>query len=566
MNVPAFLSAVPVRRALPVICMLSAGGLNAQQRAPRLKVAEVPPHTVVPSKELLITDPAVLQSPETQFPGPLSFGHLMQEMAGKEQASAFTLAWLELWMKDQTVNGNVAPARTKMEELVLAPWRERDAIARAELNEPEPLIWEPNLANAPFKLIAIVNRMDLIAPQIVAQFLSEREQTRLTLRFLSGDMLALAPVAGPSGFQPFGELFHIDTPEGRELAQPLLNIRKGTGALTLTPEQAKLPVFIPSPPPPDSGGSAGYRGGMTPGRQLAASGEGRLVFAVTGPSGRPPGNGFNVIFEYSLTTPATATTAGFAPTPPSGADNTSVWAARWHQLGTHAAFDAEYIKDLVQVTRAFTDSQGSEKRNFISQIRTNDGALDTIREFRQFHFVAAKDVLHPARLRQAPVSLTPADQFRDREKGKVLSMVLRKDKIRRGGPASFPISVRLTGQKEAVGLMGASALLPGNPMDFHWEVSDLRNKQMARNFSMQTCTGCHGGETRCDDGCHVKVDSDGNSTVLSAFLTKVKAGSTAPDGEMADRAAILKALFHPEDRLATMDLLRIMEKRNRRTH
>jgi hypothetical protein len=35
---------------------------------------------------------------------------------------------------------------------------------------------------------------------------------------------------------------------------------------------------------------------------------------------------------------------------------------------------------------------------------------------------------------------------------------------------------------------------------------------------------------------------------------------------MADRAAILKALFHPEDRLATMDLLRIMEKRNRRTH
>ena len=549
MSVPAFLSAVPVRCALPVMIMLTSAGLRAQQIAPQGKPVAAPPHPVVPEKELLITDPAVLQSREAQYPGALSFGHLMEQMAGKEQAGAFTRAWLEMWLEDQTVNGNVAPARSKMEELVLAPWKAKDAADRAALSIPEPLIWDPILANAPFKLIAVVNRMDLLAPEILAKAISAREASEQSLRFLNGDFTAMSPKPGNPGFAPVGELFHVSTPEGRQLTESF-------------PGNTTKSVFVPSPAPSDSGGT-GYRGGgLMPAQQLAISGEGRLVFAVTDRVGRPLGSGFNVIFEYGLSTPPPPGCGTF----PKGQDNTTVWAARWHNLGIHATFDDGYLSDLIEVTRAFTDAVSSSKKVLISQIRTNDGALDPVREFRQFHLVAATSD-RAARLRQAPVSLTPADQFRDPEKAKVLTMVLnaRIDKVSKSLPVSFPPAITIPGQREPVGIMGASALLPGNPMEFHWETS-LKNKQAVRNFSMQTCTGCHGGETHCDDGCHIKVDPAGSSAVLSSFLTKTKTGSTAADGEMRDRAAILQLLLHPEDRQTSRDLIRIMEKRNRRTH
>jgi hypothetical protein len=304
-----------------------------------------------------------------------------------------------------------------------------------------------------------------------------------------------------------------------------------------------------------------------------------LVFAVTDTAGRPLGNGFNVIFEYSLTVPSQLSggSCGF-PAPASQVNNqtnTTVWAARWHHLGTHASFDAAYMADLISVTSAFTDIQFTGARSFISQVRTNDGALDAVREFRQFQFVPSPpDNNAIPRLRQAPVSLTPADQFRGTATSNVLTMVLnsRLDKINRGLPSAFPVAVRVSGQKEPVGLMGASALLPGNPMDFHWEVSSLQNNKMARNFSVQTCTGCHGGDTRCEDGCHLKTSLAGDSTVVSTFLSKAKpgtvsAGSPPPlDGEMRDRAAIFNALVRPGDRRIAADLMRILEKRNRRTH
>ncbi|HEX2750783.1 MAG TPA: hypothetical protein VHM91_22450 [Verrucomicrobiales bacterium] len=561
MSVPAFLSAVPVRFALPVMLMLTAAGLKAQQIAPQGKPVAAPPHPVVPDKELLITDPAVLQSREAQYPGALSFGYLMEQMAGKEQAGAFTRAWLEMWLEDQTVNGNVARARGKMEELVLAPWKAKDAADRAALNLPEPLIWDPNLANAPFKLIAVVNRMDLLAPEILAKAVSAREASEQSLRFLNGDFTAASPKPGNPGFTPVGELFHVSTPEGSQLVEPFFRTRQVTSNRTPGGEDTGVPEFLPSVPPSDSGGT-GYRGGLMPAQQLAVSGEGRLVFAVTDRAGRPLGNGFNVIFEYGLSVPPPPGCGVF----PKGQDNTSIWASRWHNLGTHASFGEAYLNDLIEVTRAFTDARSSDKKVLISQIRTNDGALDAVREFRQFHLVAATDN-RAARLRQAPVSLTPADRFRDPEKAKVLTMVLnaRIDKVSKSLPVSFPLAIRIPGQTEPVGIMGASALLTGNPTEFHWETG-LKNKQAARNFSMQTCTGCHGGETRCDDGCHIKIDPAGSSAVLSSFLTKTKTGSTAADGEMRDRAAILQSLLHPENRQTARDLVRIVEKRNRRTH
>jgi hypothetical protein len=57
--------------------------------------------------------------------------------------------WLNQWLEDQTVGHGVAIARSAMNDLIIDPWREASGGGRLDLNK------------APFRLLAIVNRMDL---------------------------------------------------------------------------------------------------------------------------------------------------------------------------------------------------------------------------------------------------------------------------------------------------------------------------------------------------------------------------------------------------------------------
>jgi len=84
--------------------------------------------------------------------GVWTFNHLMTEMANQPATGVlpadFTEAWLnQHWNFDQTINTWLVPKRTAMQTQILTPWPRVGG--------------KLDLARSPFKLVAIVNRLDL---------------------------------------------------------------------------------------------------------------------------------------------------------------------------------------------------------------------------------------------------------------------------------------------------------------------------------------------------------------------------------------------------------------------
>jgi hypothetical protein len=116
------------------------------------------PPPVDAARELLIKHISVVEDPvRTKWPvgqpaGPQAawtFGRLMEKMAGGQDASQFCLEWLEQWETDQVVNGYTVLARPAIKELVIDPWLAASGGQTLDLRI------------APFRLLAIVNRLDL---------------------------------------------------------------------------------------------------------------------------------------------------------------------------------------------------------------------------------------------------------------------------------------------------------------------------------------------------------------------------------------------------------------------
>lgn len=100
-------------------------------------------------RELLIRDLGVVEDPvRTTGSGVWSFKHLMEAMAPSAAAApAMVEDMFSTWLSDQTINGFTVPARPAMQELVLSSWPRVDGAL--------------DLAAAPVRLLAIVNRLDL---------------------------------------------------------------------------------------------------------------------------------------------------------------------------------------------------------------------------------------------------------------------------------------------------------------------------------------------------------------------------------------------------------------------
>jgi hypothetical protein len=120
---------------------------------------------VNPAKSLVITNVKVVEDPTRTFNpctgkgtpmGAWTFGRLMTNMANQPLTgitpSNFVRQWLNKWMADQTTaNGWTAAKRQQIQNLVITPWE------NASGGPGMPL----NLSKAPFRLLAIVNRVDL---------------------------------------------------------------------------------------------------------------------------------------------------------------------------------------------------------------------------------------------------------------------------------------------------------------------------------------------------------------------------------------------------------------------
>jgi hypothetical protein len=108
------------------------------------------PCSVRSRKELEIRDLSVVEDPVRTGPGGVwSFGHLMENMAATpEQAPAMVEALLSTWLTDQSVGGFTVAARPAMQDLILGPF-------------PRTASGALDLSRAPFRLLAIANRIDL---------------------------------------------------------------------------------------------------------------------------------------------------------------------------------------------------------------------------------------------------------------------------------------------------------------------------------------------------------------------------------------------------------------------
>jgi hypothetical protein len=106
-------------------------------------------------KELLVDDPAIVgdaRSSNAVKGAPFSFRSQLEWLAGSDDAApAFTRAWLEQWNTVTAVGDAKAPVtpRPEVEDVLVKPW--------TAMSDGDDL----DLSRAPFRLLAIVNRLDL---------------------------------------------------------------------------------------------------------------------------------------------------------------------------------------------------------------------------------------------------------------------------------------------------------------------------------------------------------------------------------------------------------------------
>ena len=474
-------------------------------------------HPIVPEKELIITDLDVVESPLAAYPGPFSFGHLIEQLAEPGKTSEFVRNWLSSWESEQMVNKQTVPARDAIREKVIEPWMKRDGFEGSTRAE-----WEVNLANAPFRLLAIVNRID-------------------------------------SG--PFVQI-------GRR------EIKFGAGS-------SAIPAYY---------GSDGL---------LPNTGEARFIYAANDSHGEPLEGGFTIIFEYRL--PIAAPLASDAVKAGSkkkqlllglgGAfdddDDTpnlteaertlpsrlqaARYAADWHTLGTFKSFDAGYLCALSSLTAPITDRTDGRAPN-LAQLRTNEGALAPVQEAREYGYASNK-------LQMRPVAATPAIVYNsdDRRFGRALGRYV--DRNQRGimsNTHTVPLAVRDPAGGDMLPFRAGSSLMPKTPgreaAGFRWDATQVRYREALRRFSLNTCSGCHCGETNTTF-YHVHPRRAGEESKLSKFLqlgadlevdSLSSRGGKVEINEMGQRIAIFEAVLNPA--YDQKEIYHLVRDRTRRAH
>jgi hypothetical protein len=131
----------------------------------------ITPDPKLKEQSLLIRDISVVEDPARTFnpcskvgtpTGVWTFGELMRQLASPSpgviatdaQTSTFILNWLNTWNSPNTINGELLIARPNMQSTIINPWLQRSQANGAPTGQLK-------LEFAPFKLMAIVNRLDL---------------------------------------------------------------------------------------------------------------------------------------------------------------------------------------------------------------------------------------------------------------------------------------------------------------------------------------------------------------------------------------------------------------------
>jgi hypothetical protein len=391
------------------------------------------PLSPAPGKSLLINDPGVVGTGDpgrTWDPctgvgtkmGAFTFGHLMTEMANQPltgiNPSNFVMQWLQTWNANQTINTFNVPARPNINTQIIGPWLAASGGASLDLGI------------APFRLLAIVNRLDL---------------------------------------------------------------RTGSGGY---------------------GGSTGNAGEL------------RFVFGAVKPAGRTcqllP---MTVIFEYGV--------------PISGCVQVRSWAQQWVNLNSFALGSPAYNAALQAITDQVIlrdKAPGKPNRSALNQLRTNEIALASPWELREFKLTTPISFLHESMVAQtADIRFNAADPFWSGST--LLDTFITTTAAGALVPASFL----------GTPFRAAAAPVTFNNVNYFWNTSTLdldpthpgNWNQRRFDFSFNTCNACHAGETRTPF-THINPTTPlGSPAALSGFLTGINVidpAFGAPTRHFADLA------------------------------
>jgi hypothetical protein len=372
-------------------------------------------------KTLLITNLSVVEDPTRTWDnagggtgtkmGAWTFGKLMTDMANTPvtgiDPSDFVLNWLRSWETNVVINFDTVSAVTNVQHSVVDPW----LVASQSNGLPAGKL---DLSIAPFRLLAIVNRIDL----------------------------------------------HGNTAYG-----------------------APLPHTADQPP---------------------LGGEGRFVFGVTDMQGVQHFP-FTVILEYGV--------------PRNTCPDLQAWAQQWAALDS-IAFGSSFNAALQAITDQFAAANANPahlpNQSAINQVRANEmmGFFWTLREWRLS--VGGADA---GWLVESPVKQTPAMSLY--ETATLASFIADNSDMLCNSSVTIPLTYN-----GAPFLGGAAVDVPIGFPGFFWNAPSLAPSQNCarHSLSLNTCNGCHVGETRTSF-LHISPRDQGTPSGLSGFLL----GETVPD-------------------------------------
>ena len=387
---------------------------------------------VDPTRSLVIRATSVVEDPTRTFNpctgagtamGRWTFGHLMKEMANEPvtgiQPAVFVRRWLNRWRVPQVINDDLVPARLDIDNVIIKPWEVASGVGPGGTLD---------LAKAPFKLLAIVNRVDL-----------------------------------------------------RE--------------------------------------NAIYGGGN--------AGEARFVFGAVDLKSNCKALRFTVIFEYGIKK--------------SGCFAIKAWGKQWLDLQLHPLGSPAYNAALQAITDQFV-SAGADpaklpNKSALNQLRTNEIVLANPWELREFRIFA--DDSDAGHLREVTVKQTP--DFDLNGQAVIADYINANEAAILAGTYQVPLEF-----PPGSPFLGGAA---PTPFGMFWNSPGISSPEARHVFSLNTCNGCHAGETNTPF-THIFPAAFGNAAGLSGFLTGISvadpvAGTPSRNfNDLDRRAQDLDALVH----------------------
>lgn len=361
-------------------------------------------------RSLMVIHPSVVGDPSRTYDpihdsgnglGVWSFGHVMTVLANQSRTNItpeqFTRRWLGRWEHEQVVNDFTVEKRPVIRSLLIDSWPRKQGTD------------DLDLAKSPFRLLAIVNRVDL------------RDN------YLFG--VPPAAIFASAGLS-FGGPGSIRPPE----------------------------VTRDSP-----------------------GGEARLIFGAVNLKTKQP-VAFAVIFEFGVFL--------------KGCTNIKPWAHQWYALKQFPLGSPAYNNALANITRQFVqparDPALPPELFGLNQVRTNEVALAApweLREFRVPHEGSEKGHLRQVTVGQTPNNALPTGSAEDLNgttavqnyvNGNVATLLTNTHVV----PLQFPPGQAFLGARSLTLTAG-----------FFWQAPGIINNDARHHFSLNTCNGCHGGET-----------------------------------------------------------------------